>query len=190
MTTLTWTELAILLRTSRAFLLGDETYVYLELMPSDFPPPDPDLNPKGYAVHIHSHNGLYCLVREENNPTVSAEGPDVWLNAHNGGTPIKLTCFVHHQAERLAAEIKREARAKAERKLLVDREEAAATALEEYDFGDFVVTDQDGWTRDGIFWSKKVYGDSPEGPDLLSFLVQFKPGNAGITEALTQRIAR
>lgn len=57
------------------------------------------------------------------------------------------------------------------------KENAANIFFEEYDFGcDYPMTDFDsGWNKDGIFWSKMVYGDSPEGERWAgSFGIEFK----------------
>lgn len=54
------------------------------------------------------------------------------------------------------------------------RENNAQEALAQFNFGDDTVTDQEGWNRDGIYWSKRIYGDSPGGIRFsASFGVQF-----------------
>jgi hypothetical protein len=57
------------------------------------------------------------------------------------------------------------------------KEIAANTFFEEYDFGDgYPVTDSStGWNKDQVYWSKMVYGDTPEGERWAgSFGIQFK----------------
>jgi hypothetical protein len=59
-----------------------------------------------------------------------------------------------------------------------DRREIAANIFfEEYDFGDgYPVTDfSTGWNKDEVYWSKMVYGDTPENERWAgSFGIQFK----------------
>jgi hypothetical protein len=57
------------------------------------------------------------------------------------------------------------------------KEIAANIFFEAYDFGDgYPITDfSRGWNKDGIYWSKKVYGDSPYGERWAgSFGIEFK----------------
>jgi hypothetical protein len=64
-----------------------------------------------------------------------------------------------------------------ELEIVESREKSADIFFEDYDFGsDYPVTDFDaGWNKDGIFWSKMVYGDTPEGERWAgSFGIQFE----------------
>jgi len=57
------------------------------------------------------------------------------------------------------------------------QELAADKFLEDYDFGeDYPVTDMmSGWNKDNQYWSKWVYGDTPEGTRWAgSFGVEFE----------------
>jgi hypothetical protein len=57
------------------------------------------------------------------------------------------------------------------------KEIAAQVFFEDYDFGDgYPVTDfSNNWNKDGIYWSKMVYGDNPEGDRWAgSFGIEFK----------------
>lgn len=71
------------------------------------------------------------------------------------------------------------------------RQVAADAAFERFNFGsDRTVTDTDGWTRDGIYWSRWVYGDDPEGTDgrfRVSFGVEFAPDGDTIVEQWAQK---
>jgi hypothetical protein len=58
-----------------------------------------------------------------------------------------------------------------------NQEKAAQIFFEEYDFGsDYPLTDSStGWNKDGVYWSKMVFGDTPEGDRWAgSFGIQFK----------------
>ncbi len=59
------------------------------------------------------------------------------------------------------------------KELATRRREVADRTFEEYDFGPFKVTDSDGWTIDGKYWSRKVYGNTEEGRSWASFGVEF-----------------
>jgi len=59
------------------------------------------------------------------------------------------------------------------------RSTAASDALEAHDFGACIVTDQDEWSHDGIYWSKRIYGDTEGGERFCaSFGVQFDGKNS------------
>ena len=67
--------------------------------------------------------------------------------------------------------------------LEVDRETAAQEAYEDHDFADYIVTDSDGWTRDGKFWSRKVYGDTPKGGRFsASFGIEFDSNTSKVAD--------
>jgi hypothetical protein len=61
---------------------------------------------------------------------------------------------------------------------IINTKEAIANKFfEDYDFGtDYPVTDfATGWNKDSIYWSKMIYGDTPEGDRWAgSFGIQFE----------------
>lgn len=68
--------------------------------------------------------------------------------------------------------------------LLCLREEAAQIAIENYDFKEWTVTDTDGWNKDGIYWTKRVYGDTAENERFCAqFGVEFAgPSSTEVTD--------
>jgi NTP pyrophosphatase (non-canonical NTP hydrolase) len=76
------------------------------------------------------------------------------------------------------------------------REAQANEAFQAFNFGsDIVITDSDGWTKDGRYWSRKVYGDeSPDGKEpshriALSFGVEFEEGGHEVVEKWSEKFA-
>ena len=54
------------------------------------------------------------------------------------------------------------------------RRAAADKFFENFDFGDSTVTDSGQWEDDGIYWSRRIYGDSEDGTRFwASFGVEF-----------------
>lgn len=70
------------------------------------------------------------------------------------------------------------------------RKLAADAKFENYNFGEHIVTDHDHWNEDGNFWSKKIYGDNPDGSRFCaSFGVEFDHGSSSIVDMWCQNIA-
>lgn len=65
-------------------------------------------------------------------------------------------------------------------KLELLRDSEADRFFETEDLPEIAATDS-GWTRDGVFWSKGVYWENPEGDSIRgSFGVQFRPDTTDI----------
>ena len=73
---------------------------------------------------------------------------------------------------------------RAKRVLEDDRRAAADSAWEDYDIGDCLIEQTDGWERVGNEWTKKVYVGDPDDPDgdsiANTFGVTFGPDTAEI----------
>ena len=60
------------------------------------------------------------------------------------------------------------------------RDAAAEMFFQAAELPEIAATDS-GWTRDGIFWSKGIYWENPEGDSIRgSFGVEFRPDTAEI----------
>lgn len=65
------------------------------------------------------------------------------------------------------------------------RQAAADEAWESADIGD--VEDADGWYRDGVYWSRRVYWSDGDGDSIAgSFGVEFRDGTAEIVDTWSQ----
>ena len=61
---------------------------------------------------------------------------------------------------------------------------AADSKFAAHDFGDSTVTDTDGWTQDGVYWSRWAYGDDEHGERFrVSFGVEFREGTDAIVDS-------
>lgn len=75
-------------------------------------------------------------------------------------------------------------------KLESKRRTAADTHFENAEFENQTVTDHDGWTIDGNYWSKRVYGDNEDGSRFCSsYGVEFKKDSNKIIESWSEKIA-